>query len=149
MLVGEVCNREVATVDRSASVLEGAKLMRQHHVGTLVVVKSAEGGKKPIGIVTDRDIVLGVLGEDLKAEDVPLGSLMSDQLHQIEEGAGLYDAYTIMRSQGVRRLPVVNAEKELVGILAADDLVEIIAEQINELVTLISREQVEERRLRS
>ena len=149
MLVGEVCNREVVIVDRSASVLEGAKLMRQHHVGTLLIVESSEGRNKPIGIITDRDIVLEVLGEGLGVDDVTLSDVMGQELHHIDEGAGLYDAYAMMRSKGVRRLPVVNAHGELVGILAADDLIEIIAEQINELVALISREQGQEERLRS
>ena len=149
MLVADVCNREVVIADPNLSVLEGAKLMRQHHVGTLVVVEPSDEGTTPIGIVTDRDIVLKVLGEGLKVDDVPLGDVMSQTLHQINEGAGLYDAYTIMRSKGVRRLPVVGADNGLVGILSADDLIEIIAEQINELVALISREQVQERRLRS
>jgi CBS domain-containing protein len=139
----------VVIADRGISVLDGAKLMRQHHVGTLVVVKSSEGRTKPIGIITDRDIVLEVLGESLKVDDVTLGDVMSHTLHQIDEGAGLYDAYTIMRSKGVRRLPVVNADDGLVGILSADDLVEIIAEQINELVGIISREQQQEKRIRS
>ncbi len=145
MLVGEVCNRDVVIADRSNSALEGAKLMRRHHVGTLVVVESSAGAATPIGIVTDRDIALDVLGEDLKPHDVSLGEVMSRTLQQIDEAAGLYDAYAMMRSKGVRRLPVVNAKKELVGILSADDLLEIVAEQLNELVGLIGREQELER----
>lgn len=137
MLAGEFCNREVVIVDREATILDAAKLMRSEHVGDVVMTEERDGMKIPTGILTDRDIVVALLAGDVELERVSIEDVMSDDLLCIEEQTGLPETIEKMRQHGVRRAPVVNAEGALVGIVTVDDLLELIAEQMNGLVRLI------------
>ena len=125
MTVGEICNRDVVVVRRDEPVTEAARRMREHHVGDLVVVDEKPGGRVPVGILTDRDLVIEV----------------------IAKGVDL-DTIKIMRAKGVRRVPVVSRNKTLAGILAVDDLLDLYSEQIADLTALIAREQKREREKR-
>ncbi len=148
MLAGEYCNREVVVTGPATSIREAARLMREFHVGTLVVTEPAGDGQRPLGIVTDRDLVIEVLAEDVDLDAVALKDIMSDQLVTVEETVSLLDALERMREKGVRRLPVVNSCGQLAGLLAADDLLEVVAEQMNDLAGLIGREIRREQHLR-
>lgn len=148
MSVGEYCNREVVVVERSESVREAVHLMRQHHVGSVVVVEKRGETAKPGGILTDRDIVIEVLAEDVDPDKVNVGDIMSTDPVTVEESATLLDALEVMRKQGVRRLLVVNAKGILIGMLAVDDLLELLGEQVSSLVELIRTEQKHERTVR-
>jgi CBS domain-containing protein len=119
--------------------------MREHHVGDLVVIKEKTGKRVPVGIVTDRDIVLEVIAEGVSMDDVNVGDIMSDKLVTAREGDGLLDTIKVMRAKGIRRLPVVNDDNELVGILSVDDLIDLFSEQIVDLARLIAREQSREK----
>lgn len=142
MKVGEVCNREVVIVDQGESVLEAAKLMRQYHVGDVVVVR--EG--KPVGILTDRDIVVELLAKEVDPGAVSIGEAMSYDLVTAPEEADLGETIERMRSKGVRRVPVVNRQGRLEGILAIDDYLELVTEELNGVVNLIKAEQRQEYR---
>lgn len=148
MSVGEYCNREVVVVERAESVREAVHLMRQHHVGSVVVVEKRGEAAQPAGILTDRDIVIEVLAEDVDPDKVNIGDIMSTDPVTVEESATLLDALEAMRKQGVRRLLVVNAKGMLLGMLAVDDLLELLGEQLSALVELIRTEQKHERSLR-
>jgi CBS domain-containing protein len=148
MTVGEVCNREVVFVRRDESIGKAARLMRTYHVGGLVVIEEKEGRRVPVGIVTDRDLVLEVIAEEVDASKLTVGDIMSFELVTAREEDSLLDAIKHMRSRGVRRIPVVNREGALTGILAVDDLLELLAEQINDLAGLIQRELKRERERR-
>jgi CBS domain-containing protein len=145
MTIGKVCNREVVFVHAQASIPEAARLMREHHVGDLVVIKEKTGKRVPVGIITDRDIVLEVIAEGVSMDDVNVGDIMSDKLVTAREGDGLLDTIKVMRAKGIRRLPVVNDDNELVGILSVDDLIDLFSEQIVDLARLIAREQGREK----
>lgn len=149
MAIGEICNREVVFALRETSVLEAARLMRQHHVGDLVVVDESDGNRIPVGIVTDRDIVLEIVCMELEASVLTAGDIMGLDLVTIRENEGIFDTIRYMRSKGVRRIPVVNAHGALVGIVTLDDLLEILAEEMNELARLISTERKREGQTRS
>lgn len=149
MLVGEVCNREVVIVAGEASIEEAARLMRQFHVGDLVVVDESQGKRRPVGILSDRDIVIEVLAEDITAESVNVADVMSPKLLTVVENEELFDTVRRMREQGVRRVPVVDTEGALAGILAVDDLIDLLAEQVNNLVALIGNELRHERERRA
>ena len=144
MSAGEYCNREVVVIDRTESVRKAIDLMRTHHVGDVVVVEQNEGAPTPLGILTDRDIVLEVLAEDVDLEAVSVGDVMSYELETVGEDTKFLDAIKVMRTKGIRRLPVVSAQGNLVGILAVDDVLEIISEQLTDLVGLIARERSQE-----
>jgi len=144
MPVGEICNREVVIAEKSLSVVEAARLMRGHHVGDLVVVEAREGQQRPVGIVTDRDIVVEVVAAGVNPEGLKLGDIMGPDVATVRESEGLFEALRYMRDKGVRRIPVVDREGGLVGILTLDDLLSLLAEEMTELAKLVSRERQRE-----
>ena len=148
MTIGKVCNREVVFIHKQASIPEAARLMREYHVGDLVVIKEKTGKRVPVGIVTDRDIVLEVIAEGVGMDDVNVGDIMSNNLVTARENDGLLETIKVMRAKGIRRLPVVNDDNELVGILSVDDLIDLLSEQIVDLARLIAREQGREKAVR-
>lgn len=148
MPVGELCIRQVVVTPRTTSVSEAAKLMRQHHVGDIVVTDEIGGRRAPVGIVTDRDIVLEVLAQELDATSLSAGDIMSSDLITVRENEGVFQTVQLMRAKGARRAPVVNGEGALVGIVSVDDLVELLAEELSQLAKLIAREQKLEAELR-
>jgi len=141
MAVGEVCNREVVVVETRESVLQAAQLMRRHHVGDLVVVERDAAGARPVGILTDRDIVVELVAAGVDLQAVTVGDAMSYRLVTVAEGAELDEAVRTMAGHGVRRAPVVDGAGRLVGLLALDDVLELLSEQLGELVRLVGREQ--------
>jgi len=140
MSVGEYCNRSVVVVDKTESVREAINLMRKNHVGDVVVVEMQENASIPLGILTDRDIVVEILADDVDLDSVNVGDVMSYQLVTVNEDTKLLDAIKQMRIKGVRRLPVVNESGELQGILSTDDLLELVVEQLSDIVGLVSKE---------
>jgi len=148
MPVGELCIRQAVVTSRNTSVLDAAKLMRQHHVGDIVVTDGVAGSRVPVGIVTDRDIVLEVLAQELDATSLSAGDIMSGDLITVRENEGVFQTIQLMRAKGARRAPVVNSEGLLVGIVSVDDLVELLAEELSQLAKLIAREQRLEAELR-
>ena len=146
MPIGEICNREVFIVQRDTTVQEAAQLMRQHHVGALVVVQEVSGKRKPVGLVTDRDLVVEVLATQLDAGTITVGDIMLPELVTVPESSGVFEAIQFMRAKAVRRLPVVDGQGALIGIVALDDLLSLLAEELSELSVLVSREQAKESR---
>lgn len=141
MIVLDVCHREVITLALDANLIEAAKLMRQHHVGEVVVVKVKDSKRIPVGIVTDRDVVIEVVATELDSNVITVGDIMPKTLVVVQEDIGLQQAIQLMATKGVRRLPVVNKTGELVGILSLDDLLETTANIIGNFAKLISKEQ--------
>jgi predicted transcriptional regulator len=148
MTIGEICNHEVVHTARDTTIHTAAKLMRHYHVGTLVVVDELSDKRVPVGIVTDRDIVVEVNAVDLDSKVITVGDIMGEELVTIGESAGLFEAMEVMRFKSVRRLPVVGKEGQLVGIISTDDVLEILAEELNDLSRIITREQVHETQVR-
>lgn len=148
MSVGELCNRNVVIVRKGDSILQAARLMRQHHVGDLVVVEGHDGPQIPVGIVTDRDIVVEVVAKDIDLGAVSVGDVMSFDLVTVMEDENLFEVIELMRSKGVRRVPVVDKEGALVGILAVDDVIDLLAEALWDVAGLIMQEQKREQRTR-
>lgn len=144
MTIGAVCNREVITVQSDASVQHAATLMRQYHVGDVVVIKEHKGKSVPVGIVTDRDIVIEVIATELDAAVITTGDIMAASLFVIQEGAGILDAVQSMTAKGVRRLPVVDADGGLIGIVTVDDLLLLLARELGAMSKLVTREQKNE-----
>ena len=128
MAVGEICNREVVIAKKALSVVDAAQLMRKHHVGDLVVVEERNGRRHPVGIVTDRDIVVEVVAAGVSPDALKVGDIMSPEVATVRESEGLFEALRHMRDKGVRRMPVVDREGGLVGILTLDDLLNLLAE---------------------
>ena len=140
MTAGEYCNREIIITGQDVSVTEAAMLMRQHHVGDLVVVEQQGEKTLPIGIITDRDIVIEVIAKKADPDTLIIKDIMSTGLVTVEENEALLDTLALMQNQGVRRIMVVDAQGSLQGLLSADDAIELIAEAINNLTKLVKRE---------
>jgi predicted transcriptional regulator len=138
MAVGEICNREVVVTQRDTSVVEAARLMRVQHVGDLVVVDERGGARVPVGIVTDRDIVVEVVSAGVNPDALKVSDIMGAEVATVREGEGLFEALRYMRDKGVRRMPVVDAAGGLIGILTLDDVLELLAEEMTELAKLVS-----------
>jgi CBS domain-containing protein len=147
MKTGEACNRTVVVVGRETPLGEAAKLMREHHVGSLVVAEESYGNR-PVGLVTDRDMVVEVMAEDLDYRTVTVGDIMGDKLVVAREQDDSLDTLKLMRRQGVRRIPVVTEKGDLAGIVTVDDLLEIVAEELEDIVHAIGNEQNRETKQR-
>jgi len=141
MSIGEFCNREVIISNREDSILDAAKLMRKFHVGDVVVVDQRGDARVPVGILTDRDIVVEIVAREADASKISVGDTMSDELLTVNENGQLTDLIEQMKGKAVRRVPVVDDNGALVGIVTEDDLVDLIAEQLNSLVGMVQREQ--------
>ena len=148
MLLKSICNPDVVVCGPDVSALNAAILMRQRHVGALVVVDEPEGSRTPLGIITDRDIVVEVLAAGLDAAKTAVNALLRKPVIIAHDSEQAGEVLERMRLHGVRRLPVVDAEERLTGIIALDDVLKLIAGQAHLLVEIIDREQSHEHRMR-
>lgn len=136
MHIGDICTKVVVTCRRDASALALARIMREQHVGDVVIVDDCEGGVQPVGIVTDRDLAVKVMAMELPPEQLRAEDLMGTELVTALASETVYDAIWHMRSHGVRRLPIVDAQCRLQGLLTADDLVNFVAQELSALARL-------------
>lgn len=145
MSVGKLCSRVVTVVRREESIMAAARLMRQQHVGNVVVVEAEGDAQRPVGILTDRDIVVELVAKELDLNVVTVGDAMSCELLTLPEDMDLLEAVGEMRSHAVRRAPVVNARGMLVGIISIDDVLGVLAELLKDLSCLVNKEQRREK----
>lgn len=148
MDVNLICNHNVATIGKNQGVVDAAALMREEHVGDLIVVDTRAGAQIPVGILTDRDIVVGVIAKRVAPDAVTVADAMTRNLLTVRDDASIEFALREMRRYGVRRAPVVRANGDLVGAIAVDDIIEHIAKQLSGLAELIQLEQDAEQRTR-
>ena len=149
MNAGELCNRQVVTANRDTNVSEAAQLMRDKHVGSLIIVEERDNHMEAVGILTDRDIVIEVLAEKVDPEAVTVGDIMTGAVLKVCEQDSILDIARRMRARGVRRVPVVSNQCELVGVLAQDDILKLLSEELSLLVKVTTREAEQEIRKRS
>lgn len=149
MPIGAICTRDVVCAGRDTTVSAAAHIMRERHVGNLIVVDEVDGARLPVGIVTDRDIVLGVISLKLDPDIFTVGDLLHGELITARDTQGIFETIEQMRTQGVRRMPIVNEKGYLVGIVSLDDLVRLIASELNEIANLMRWEQQREHLLRT
>ena len=148
MPIGEICNREVVYVNREVTVHAACKLMRHYHVGSLVVVDEVDGKRVPVGIITDRDVVVEVDALELDPRAITAGDIMSPELVTVPENHGVLETLEIMRCKGVRRVPIVDADNRLSGIIAIDDLLEVLAGELSDIARIVAGEQSHEQQAR-
>src|SRR5512146_1421320 len=147
MLLKELCTPDVVSCTPDSTALHAARLMRQHHVGDVVVVEDTED-QSPIGVVTDRDIVVEVLGKELDPATVTLRQIMRTPAVLASTSEDIAQAVERMKFHGVRRIPVVDESSRLAGILCLDDLLKRLAGDAAGLAEVIAREQDREHRTR-
>jgi CBS domain-containing protein len=148
MRIGEICTVQTIHCSRDETVQGAALLMRKHHVGDVVVVDQPDGEQIPVGIVTDRDIVVSVIALGLDPASLLVDDIMSDDLLTTSENDDVYETIERMRFRGIRRVPVVNADGALTGIVSVDDLLEFLAEEMGELSRISAHQQSREKRAR-
>jgi predicted transcriptional regulator len=154
MKVGEVCKGNVVTIEARDELVTAAQRMRERHVGYLVVVEPFAGaggersGARPIGVLTDRDLVVTVMARGVDASTLKVEDVMTRRPVTVREDEMLSAAIGRMRGVGVRRLPVVDSAGALVGIIALDDVLDFVAGQLESVVGSIRQEQRTECALR-
>lgn len=149
LTTGEICTRSVSIAFRDTPLNGAARLMRENHVGCLVVVDDSAGQRIVVGMLTDRDIVTAVVASDLDPAALSAGEVMTTDLVTAREDDSLIDLMRTMRRKGVRRIPVVGGQGELVGLVALDDVLAILAEEMGLLVAAIDSEGQRERKMRA
>jgi CBS domain-containing protein len=148
MSIGKFCNRAVVCAPAPTSVVDASLLMRRQHVGDVLVVDELPEGRRPLGIVTDRDIVVEVVAAGLDPAMVKLGDLIGRPLVTVPAHEGYAETIERMSEQGVRRMPVVDDHGYLVGIITLDDLVQQLAPQLCALAKIPAWERRLESRTR-
>ncbi|MDY6948169.1 MAG: CBS domain-containing protein [Pseudomonadota bacterium] len=148
MKLKELCVLDVACCHKSTSIAQAARLMRQHHTGDLIVTDESDGTREPIGIVTDRDIVMEVIAKGHDPERTHVGAVMASQLVIAAVSENVATAIERMREHGVRRLPIVDDSGAVFGILTLDDLYRGLAEHTAALAAIVNKGQTLEHRSR-
>ncbi len=137
MRAGEICNREVVVIGEDKSITEAARVMREYHVGDVVIVQEKYGKQVPTGILTDRDIALEIVARGTNPESLSAGDAMSFELITVDEDDDLLHVIEIMRDKGIRRVPVVDPNNALIGILTVDDILNLLSEIFVDIVHLV------------
>lgn len=136
MSIARICQRDVDTAEPFESVRTAAQRMATRSVGMLLVLDT---GRRPAGVVTDRDIALRCAGEGLDPDVTTVAEVMTPSPRVVTEMTAVEDALTVMRTHGVRRLPVVNALGELAGVISLDDILSLLAEELWQMGRVIQR----------
>lgn len=140
--INQFMSSDPVTARGGEGLLDAARRMRELHVGCLVVVDGPAGEHRPIGILTDRDIVVGVLAQtDQKLHLLRVDDVMTQKVVVAREGEDLDEVLRRMRAKGIRRVPIVDSSGLLRGLLSFDDILEHVKEQIGALADLIGRER--------
>ena len=148
MRVGEYCNREVVVIEQDGSITEAARIMREYHVGDVIIVRSENGKRIPVGILTDRDVALEIVAKSADPEALRVGDAMSYELTTVNEDDDLMHVIEIMRDKSIRRVPVVDLDEALVGIITVDDLLDLMSEVFIDIVHLVHGQRRREAKTR-
>ena len=148
MRIADICTHDVVQIAADASLAEAADTMRRRHVGALVVTEQPNGERVPVGMLTDRDIVLAVVAPGIAPEQLTAADVMTHPLATCREDEELFDAIQTMRERGVRRLPVLDAKGGLAGMVAADDIFSALGTHMRDLGQVLGHEQARETNLR-
>ena len=148
MSISECCNLGVVCCYAETPIAEVAALMRRHHVGDVVVIGKENEERVPIGIITDRDIVVQTTALGVDAMLLTAGDLMSAPLVTVREDAGFVDTLRLMREHKIRRIPVLSDSGTLFGIVTADDIISLLAMELSLMTGAIVEQPVQESKLR-
>jgi CBS domain-containing protein len=144
MSIARICTREVHVASPHESVQEAATRMQERNVGSLVVLNDSG---QPVGIVTDRDLVVRALANGLDAARTRIEDVMTVNPKTVTESTPVEGAISVMRTRHVRRLPVVDAEGKLAGLLSADDVMGFLAQELGDVGELVESQSVEHREM--
>jgi CBS domain-containing protein len=150
MNIAAICGRNVVTIRAFEEVTAAARLMREKHIGYLVVVEPeiAGAGSRPIGVLTDRDIVVTVVAKDTDPRTLRVGDVMTENPVVVRDSDSLELALQHMRRIGTRRMPVVGSRGELVGVLSLDDVIDSLSSELQNVAGSLRNERRIETALR-
>ena len=138
-ILNEVINKNVFTISPESPLTEAAYLMMNEEVGALVVI---DGESRPVGIITDRDLVVSVMAEGLNPNELTVEEVMTKDLVTVDEDTDIFEMLRILSENSIRRLPVTRGAK-LKGIVSVDDLIVVVAtELVNLAMALSSKSKV-------
>ena len=140
MTAGDLCIRNVAVTFRSAVLVDAARTMRNAHVDSLVVVDDTPEGRLVAGMLTDRDIVTAVVARDVDAATLRVGDVMTEDVVTVREDDTVHDVLATMQRRRVRRVPVTGAQHRLVGVIAADDLLRLLCDELARVAQLFGEQ---------
>jgi CBS domain-containing protein len=148
MTIGSICTHRVITVDRQIDIAAAAAVMRENHIGYLIVTDAAAGGSAPVGVLTDRDIIVKVMAKDVDPHTLTVGDVMTPEPLTAAEDDGISETLHRMRRLGVRRVPVVGARGQVSGVLSIDDVVDHLVGQLTDVAGSVRNELKLEETLR-
>ena len=151
MSIESILKRQVVVCKPTDELTSAARLMREKHVGYVVVVEpDVEAGSfRPAGVITDRDIVVAVVAAEANPKGLRVSDVMSSKPVVISEFVSTGEAVRQMRQIGVRRLPVIGKRGELVGVVSLDDILDKLAAELQDVASSIRNEQRIEGALRT
>jgi CBS domain-containing protein len=144
MNVDSLYSRNVVRAPASCTLWYAAALMRDRHVGALLVTGEAPHEDEVMGVITDRDLVVRAMAEDVRPGEATVAQFMTRALVMVPKSASVYEAMEIMRSSGVRRLGVTDANGEVVGVVSLDDIAEPLAAELASFAGVVRTERIRE-----
>lgn len=148
MSIKECCNTGVVCCSADTSLQDVATLMRKHHVGDVIVVEDKDGNRIPVGIVTDRDIVMETVSVQMDASVFTAGDIMTTPIITVRDEEDFIETLRIMRHHKIRRMPVVTPEGNLYGIVTADDIINLLSMELSLMTAAIIDQPMKESKLR-
>lgn len=138
MPIASLCMKEVVTIEAGATIQAATELMKNNNIGSLIVMEG-NGKKKPVGIVTDRDIALRVFTNGLTGS-TPVNQVMSKKVVSIASDAGIAEAVDKMEDNGVRRIVVKDQEENICGMVSSDDILQLLAREFSGIGRLVEKQ---------
>lgn len=139
MSLESLCRREIVCVNRSTMAIDATKMMEEKNVGSVVVVDM----DKPVGILTDRDVVIRLVNKGLEAEKTPVSDIMSPEIITLNKNTGLYEALEQIKDSksAVRRFPIVDDNGSIKGIITLDDVIYLLGKEMSDVSIIIESER--------
>jgi CBS domain-containing protein len=149
MKVGNFCKRDVVAISPDASLADAARMMRDRHVGFLVVTESRAGRRLPVGVLTDRDVVVQVVARDVDPRGLTVGDVMAREPVCAAESDDLSVVLQHLRNAGLRRVPVVDDKGALAGVFAIDDAINVVSGLLDDIASTVGHQPIIEQQVRA
>lgn len=137
MPIHQLAREEVIHAPPVTPLQDIAGLMRDNRVGSVIITDD----DRPVGIITDRDLAIKAMADGADPQDHVAGDIMSAEVCTVDESTGFYESAETMREHGIRRLPICNDAGELTGIITADDLTELLADEMQQIAGVIQSQR--------
>jgi CBS domain-containing protein len=135
MTLAECCSKDVVMASPDSSVVEAARLMEERNVGSIIVTEE----ERPVGIITDRDIALRVIAQGKRPEETTIRDVMTPDPVTLNGNMEIFEAIEYVTREGIRRLPIVEADGRLVGIITLDDVIGILGKEMSNVSEAIEK----------